>query len=63
MIARYKGTRQQVGNINLLPGSMHSIQVKRKIFPSKYIWLVVDGVEDIPHTLESLFVLWELGKG
>lgn len=62
MIARYKGIDETVGVIHFKPGSLHSIQMKRKLFPGKYIWLAIDGLENIPYTLESLFTLWESEK-
>lgn len=58
MIARYKGAQEDYGFIVFKPGSVHSIQFKHKFF-SKFIWLEVDGLEEIPYTLFELFTIWE----
>lgn len=59
MIARYKGVNMIYGFIHFKPGSIHTIEYKRKFLPSKYIWVVIDGIEQIPYTLEGLLKIWE----
>lgn len=60
MIARYKGIDETVGIVHFKPGSKHSIQVKRKIVSrSGLVWLDIDGMVEIPYTLEGLFAIWE----
>lgn len=60
MIARYKGIDETVGIVHFKPGSVHSIQAKRKIITKNgLVWILVDGMEEIPYTLEGLFTIWE----
>lgn len=60
MIARYKGKPETIGCIIFEPGSKHVIKTRRRIITkSNWIWISIDGMLEIPYTLEGLFKVWE----